>query len=74
MDLSHNMLTEIPWEMGALEESLAQMNVDHNPLVVPPKVIVNKGTPAMLNWLAKNEAQGRKAKVSGLGLTNPDTK
>jgi hypothetical protein len=71
--MSHNMVTELPWELGNLVGSLTQLNVDHNPLIVPPKVVITKGTEGMLDWLAKNEKTGRKAKVSGLGLAPVDS-
>jgi len=67
-DLSHNMLTELPWELGNLEKTVKLIDVNYNPLVIPPRPVVDKGTGAMLNWLVKNEEKGRKAKVSGLGL------
>jgi hypothetical protein len=41
--------------MGELEETLTTLDVSHNPLVIPPKMEVNKGTRLMLNWLKKNE-------------------
>lgn len=69
MDLTHNMIQELPWGLGNLRGILTQLNVAHNPLVVPPKTIVGKGTGAMLVWLFKNEEAGRKARISGLGIT-----
>lgn len=69
LDISHNMIQEIPWGLGNLRDVLTQMNVDHNPIVVPPKAILTKGTQTILIWLSKNEATGRQAKVSGLGMT-----
>jgi len=68
MDLSHNMITEVPWEFGELENTLNILDISHNPVVIPPKPEINKGVKAMLGWLKKNEKEGRKAKVSGLGL------
>lgn len=62
------MLTELPWEFGRLENSLKILDVGYNPLVIPPRPIVDKGTSAILDWLKKNEEKGRKARVSGLGL------
>lgn len=54
MDVSHNMLSELPWEMGELT-NLNMLNVDHNPLLMPPKPVINQGTKAIVDWLAKNE-------------------
>jgi hypothetical protein len=62
------MLAELPWEMWRLEPTVKLIDVQYNPLIIPPRPIVDKGTAAMLDWLKKNEEKGRKAKVSGLGL------
>lgn len=67
MDLSHNMITELPWEVGSLDR-LTVLDLSHNPTVIPPKPVLNKGTPAVLAWLKRNEREGRKAKVLGLTL------
>ena len=47
---------------------MTTLDVSHNPLVVPPKPVVQKGCNAMLGWLKANEAEGRKKKVQGLAL------
>jgi Leucine-rich repeat (LRR) protein len=65
LDMSHNMLTELPWEYGRLQTSLKIFDVQYNPLVVPPRPIVDQGTEAMLHWLHKNEAQGRAHRNKG---------
>jgi len=72
-DVSHNMLTELPWEMGGLQESLTLLELGHNPLVIPPRVAINKGTTEVLMWLKRNEKEGKKSKVSGLGLASDET-
>ena len=48
------MITELPWELYKAT-NLSSMDVSHNPIVVPPKPIVTKGTAAMLAWLKANE-------------------
>jgi len=65
IDISHNMLTELPWEYGRLENTLKIFDVQYNPLVVPPRPIVDQGTQAMLHWLGKNEEKGRAARNKG---------
>jgi len=74
MDYGHNMLTELPWDLARLESSLNVLELGHNPLVIPPRPIINRGTPEVLKWLKQNEKEGRKAKVSGLGIQKDDTK
>ena len=37
LDLSHNMLTELPWELGGMEKTLNILELGHNPLVIPPR-------------------------------------
>ncbi|EGG17880.1 leucine-rich repeat-containing protein [Cavenderia fasciculata] len=74
IDLSHNMLTELPWELGQLEGTLTILDVGHNPLTIPPNPIVIKGTEAIVQWLKKNEKEGRKGKVSGLEIQQDDDK
>lgn len=44
-------------ELGRLESTLHVMELGHNPLVIPPGPIVNKGTSAILEWLKKNEKE-----------------
>lgn len=51
------MLTELPWELGSLEKNLNNLDISHNPLVVPPKAVINKGTKEILIWLQKNEKE-----------------
>jgi len=65
IDMSHNMLTELPWEYGKLETTLKVFDVQYNPLVVPPRPIVDQGTQAMLRWLSRNEEKGRAARNKG---------
>jgi len=65
IDISHNMLTELPWEIGRLENTLKNFDVQYNPLVVPPRPIVDQGTQAMLHWLGKNEEKGRAMRNKG---------
>jgi len=31
------------------------MDINNNPLVIPPPEVLNRGTPAVLMWLRKNE-------------------
>lgn len=50
------MMTELPWEMGHLLQ-ITILDVSHNPLVVPPRDIQNKGTHAILRWLKENEKE-----------------
>ena len=61
------MITELPWEIGGMQLNI--LEVSHNPLVIPPTSVVNRGTAAILEWLKKNEKTGRSGKVSGLGIT-----
>ena len=62
---------ELPWEMANLS-SLNILEVSHNPLIIPPRPVVNKGTQEILGWLKNNEKQGRKSKTSGLGQKKKD--
>jgi hypothetical protein len=48
------------------------LEVSHNPLIIPPRPVVNKGTQEILQWLKKNEKEGRKSKASGLGQKKKD--
>jgi hypothetical protein len=48
---------KFPRELGRLEGTLHVMELGHNPLVIPPGPIVNKGTAAILEWLKKNEKE-----------------
>jgi len=66
IDISHNMLTELPWEMGNLEDTLKIFDVQYNPLVIPPRPVVDKGTQSILNWLAKNADKAKLARKGGL--------
>lgn len=43
IDVSHNMLTELPWTIGSMTE-LKNLDLSHNPLVIPPRVVIQKGT------------------------------
>jgi hypothetical protein len=40
--------------LGGLAK-LEVMDISHNPLVIPPPDVLNRGTPAVLAWLRKNE-------------------
>jgi len=65
------MLTELPWEMGNMNE-LKTLDLSHNPLVIPPRVIIQQGTESVIKWIKTNEKEGRKGKVSGLGIQSEE--
>jgi len=69
LDLSFNMLTQLPWEMASLNQNLKTLDVSRNTLIIPPRPIVDKGTAAILEYLAIN-----KDKVKAHGLTVVDKK
>jgi Leucine-rich repeat (LRR) protein len=54
IDLSHNILSRLPWSMGYLVQ-IEILDVSHNNLIIPPRSAINMGTPAMLRWLRENE-------------------
>jgi len=60
-DLSFNMVTHLPFELGNLQDCLKSLDVSRNPLLVPPKAIIDKGTIALLDWLYKNKNANLKA-------------
>ena len=53
------MLTELPWELGQLDKNLNILDVGHNPLIIPPRPVINKGTAEIVAWLKKNEKEVR---------------
>lgn len=53
-DISFNMVTHLPFELGDLQD-LKTLDVSRNPLIIPPRPIVDKGTIAILDYLAKNK-------------------
>jgi Leucine-rich repeat (LRR) protein len=63
--VTNENVQELPWEMGNLTV-LNILDVGHNPLIIPPRPVINKGTTEVLLWLKKNEKEGRKTKVTGL--------
>jgi len=60
------MMTELPWELGKLEDTLKMLDVQYNPLVIPPRPIVDKGTASILGWIAKNADKAKAARKGGL--------
>jgi len=60
------MMTELPWELGKLEDTLKILDVQYNPLVIPPRPIVDKGTQTTLTWLAKNADKAKSTRKGGL--------
>ncbi|CAN6982142.1 unnamed protein product [Brassica oleracea var. botrytis] len=52
LDLSNNQIHALPDTFGTLE-SLVELNVDQNPLVVPPKEVVNEGVVAVKMYMGK---------------------
>lgn len=52
LDVSNNQIHELPATFGRLE-NLIKLNVDENPLVIPPKEIVNEGIEAVKAFMAK---------------------
>jgi hypothetical protein len=53
-DISFNMVTHLPFELGDLHD-LKTLDVSRNPLIIPPRPVVDKGTIAILDYLAKNK-------------------
>ncbi|KAI5665143.1 hypothetical protein M9H77_24466 [Catharanthus roseus] len=52
LDLSNNQIHELPDTFGRLE-NLTKLNVDQNPLVMPPKEIVDQGLEAIKAYMVK---------------------
>ncbi|CAH8283570.1 unnamed protein product [Eruca vesicaria subsp. sativa] len=52
LDLSNNQIHSLPDTFGTLE-SLVELNVDQNPLVVPPKEVVNEGVEAVKLYMGQ---------------------
>jgi len=65
-DISFNMVTHLPFELGDLHE-LKTLDVSRNPLIIPPRPIVDKGTIAILDYLAKNKNANLKAEGLQVG-------
>jgi len=72
-ELSNNMLGKLPWEMGNMTSPpLTVLNVKQNPLLVPPTGVINRGTPAVLVWLRRNERGSGAATTVGLDYVGTD--
>ncbi len=69
MDFSHNMLTVLVPELGKLEGKLNNLEISHNPVVIPPQPVLNRGTREVLKYLRENDRLIKEGKISGLGLT-----
>ena len=52
LDLSNNQIRALPDTFFRLE-NLTKLNLDQNPLVIPPMEIVNKGVEAVKEFMAK---------------------
>ncbi|XP_023756313.1 plant intracellular Ras-group-related LRR protein 1 [Lactuca sativa] len=52
LDVSNNQLQELPLTFGRLDK-LIKLNVEQNPLVVPPKEVVQKGIQAVKVYMAQ---------------------
>ncbi|KAL2515628.1 Plant intracellular Ras-group-related LRR protein 1 [Forsythia ovata] len=52
LDLSNNQIHALPDQFGRLQ-NLIKLNVDQNPLVIPPKEVVNEGVQAIKNYMTK---------------------
>ncbi|KAK9073548.1 hypothetical protein SSX86_007872 [Deinandra increscens subsp. villosa] len=52
LDISNNQIHELPATFGRLE-NLEKLNLEENPLVVPPKEVVNEGVKAVKEFMAR---------------------
>ncbi|KAK1427666.1 hypothetical protein QVD17_16358 [Tagetes erecta] len=52
LDISNNQIHELPATFGRLE-NLEKLNLEENPLVIPPKEVVNDGVEAVKVFMAK---------------------
>ncbi|KAJ0578368.1 putative poly(ADP-ribose) polymerase, regulatory domain, leucine-rich repeat domain superfamily [Helianthus annuus] len=52
LDVSNNQIQELPMTFGRLDK-LTKLNVDQNPLVIPPKEIVEEGIGAIKVYMAQ---------------------
>lgn len=52
VNLSNNQIHALPDSFGRLE-NLAQLNLEENPLIIPPKEIVNEGVQAIREFMKK---------------------
>ncbi|KAE8657196.1 Plant intracellular Ras-group-related LRR protein 3 [Hibiscus syriacus] len=55
LDISNNQINALPDSFGRLDK-LTKLNLDQNPLVVPPKEIVNQGVDAVKIFMANRWA------------------
>ncbi|KAK8657899.1 hypothetical protein V6N13_036118 [Hibiscus sabdariffa] len=56
LDVSNNQINALPDSIARLDK-LTKLNVDQNPLVVPPKEIVNQGIDAVKIFMANRRAE-----------------
>ncbi|XP_045809528.1 plant intracellular Ras-group-related LRR protein 3 [Trifolium pratense] len=52
LDLSNNQIRALPYAFCKLEK-LTKLNLDQNPIIVPPVEVVNQGVEAMKEFMAK---------------------
>ncbi|XP_022776161.1 plant intracellular Ras-group-related LRR protein 3 isoform X2 [Durio zibethinus] len=52
LDLSNNQIRALPYTFGRLGK-LSKLNLDQNPLIVPPMEIANKGADAVKEFMSK---------------------
>lgn len=52
LDLSNNQIRALPYSFGRLEK-LTKLNLDQNPIIVPPIEVVNQGAEAVKEFMAK---------------------
>lgn len=52
LDVSNNQIQELPLTFGRLDK-LTKLNIDQNPLVIPPKKVVEEGLNAVKVYMAQ---------------------
>lgn len=52
LDLSNNQIRALPYAFCRLEK-LTKLNLDQNPIIVPPLEVLNQGVEAMKEFMAK---------------------
>jgi internalin A len=55
LDLAHNMITQLPVEMGQLTR-LKLLDLEYNSLIFPPRKKIAEGTDAILLFLRQMQA------------------
>lgn len=70
LDLSNNQIEILPTTLGDLHETLDVLYIENNPLIIPPRTIIQKGSEVVLQYIKSMQVGSKILIAKSVLMTN----